>query len=51
MEPEFAADAGLDADAVRVPGEPTERARAIRAVLLGAALGVTLAVLGRRRRG
>jgi hypothetical protein len=49
MEPESLTDAELDAGAAAVVGVPTERERAIRAILLGVALGAVLAALGRRR--
>ena len=35
-------------DDVEATGEPTERARVVRAVVLGAVLGAVLALLGRR---
>jgi hypothetical protein len=49
MEPEAdPAEAGEKGAAVA--GEPSERERAVRASLLGLALGVALALLGRGRR-
>jgi len=48
MEPE--ADPADVFEEGAASGEPTERERAVRAALLGLALGAVLAVLGRGRR-